>query len=383
VNRSLVLLICLALAMGMTSEAPASQSMTFDWEDGVSTALGTYGNANLENSTEQANQGTHSLKFTESPIASTPQAFIWWVTGLTDGDVIDASFYVYDVTLGVFASGRIWASYTSDPGDVNSYAGSAGGNSTYSAGTGWEQLSHSWTFDSDSGTRDGFVVQARIYSDTSDSIIYIDTAAITISSDVGIIYNAAGDVPVEMVSFVADAGQGQVDLTWETATETDNLGFNIYRAATSETERSAVNNGIVPGAGTTMMPQTYSFIDGDVVAGTTYLYWLEQVDFQGTTELFGPVSVTTPAALTEALSLSFAPVPVNESATISLSLPGAGNATLRLFDLQGREAAKIWEGETQGGVTSIGWDRGNLVSGVYMLRADSPFGNLSERLILK
>jgi len=369
--------------MVMTSVAAASQSMTFDWEDGVSTALGTYGNANLENSTEQANQGMHSLKFTESPISSTPQAFIWWVTGLTDGDVIDASFYVYDATFDTYASGRIWASYTSDPNDVNSYAGSAGGNNTYSSGTGWEQLAHSWTFDSDGGTRDGFVVQARIYSDTSDSIIFVDTAAITISSDVAIIYNAAGDVPVEMVSFAADARQGQVELVWETATETDNLGFNVYRTAASETERSVVNDGIVPGAGTTLMPQTYSFTDVDIVAGTTYLYWLEQVDFQGTTELFGPVSATTPAALTEALSLSFAPVPVNESATISLSLPSAGNATVRLFDLQGREAARVWEGETQSGVTTIGWDRGNLVSGVYMLRVDSQFGNLSERLILK
>ncbi len=380
-NRSLVLLISLALAMGMTTEAPASQSMTFDWEDGVSTALGTYGNANLENSTEQANQVTHSLKLTESPIDGTPQAFIWWVTGLTDGDVIEASFYVYDVTPSAAASGRIWAHYTDT--DVSSYAGSAGGNPAYSDGTGWDQLSHSWTFDSDTGTRDGFVVEARIYSGTSDSIIFVDTAAITISSDVGIIYNAAGDVPVEMVSFVANSHHGQVELTWETATETDNLGFNIYKTAASETERRAVNNGIVPGAGTTLMPQTYSFIDGNVVAGTPYLYWLEQVDFQGTTELFGPVSVTTPAALTEALSLSFAPVPVNESATISLSLPAAGNATVRLFDLQGREAAKVWQGETQGGVMTIGWDRGNLVSGVYMLRVDSQFGSLSERLILK
>lgn len=179
----------------------AEQNGTFDWEDGVTTALGTYGNAILENSTEQAHGGTHSLKITEDPLSGTPQTFIWWVTGLTDGDTITASFWVYDVTPATNPSGRIWAHYTSNPSDIDSYSGSAGGNSTYSDGTGWSQLSYDWTF-ADSGDDDGFVVEARIYSGDGANVIFVDDTAITVSSDTATVYAADGSVvPVELMSF--------------------------------------------------------------------------------------------------------------------------------------------------------------------------------------
>ncbi|MBC8527179.1 MAG: T9SS type A sorting domain-containing protein, partial [Candidatus Cloacimonetes bacterium] len=191
-----VLIFGLAMFLIMCQAAFAEQTRSYNWEDGIGTVLGSYGNAVLENSTEQAYEGTHSLKFTEDPIGGTPQAYIWWVTGLVDGDNIDASFYCYDVTPGAYPSGRIWAHYTSDPEDITSYAGSAGGNSTYSDGTGWSQLPYSWEFDSDGGSRDGFVVEARIYSVEDSNVIYVDFAEITVSSNTATIYNAAGDTPI-------------------------------------------------------------------------------------------------------------------------------------------------------------------------------------------
>ncbi|MBC8527781.1 MAG: hypothetical protein ISS28_06650 [Candidatus Cloacimonetes bacterium] len=186
-------LLSLVLLFGLMQPAFSEQSWSYSWEDGAGTELGFYGNAILENSTEQAYQGTHSLKITEEPIGDTPQVYIWWVKGLVDGDNIDASFYCYDMTLGSYPSGRIWAHYTSDPEDITSYAGTAGGNSTYSDGTGWSQLPYSWEFDSDGGSRDGFVVEARIYSAEGANVIYVDYAEINISSDTAIIYNAAGN----------------------------------------------------------------------------------------------------------------------------------------------------------------------------------------------
>ena len=112
---------------------------------------------------------------------------------MTDGDIIDASFWVYDFNEEAsYPKGRIWAHYTDDPTDIYSYAGSAGGNEEYST-IGWSQLSWSWTFDSSGGTRDGFVVEARIYSGSAapDNVIYIDSAAITVSSDTATIHSCA------------------------------------------------------------------------------------------------------------------------------------------------------------------------------------------------
>lgn len=193
-------IIIITLAVVTMAAAPLwAQTRTFDWEDGTSDALGVYGNAVVENSAEQAHGGTRSLKLTETPLGGTPQAFVWWVTGLTDGDTITASFWVYDVTPAASPSGRIWGHYTDT--DVNSYAGSAGGNSTYSDGTGWSELSYSWTFDSATGTRDGFVLEARIYSDTDGQAIYIDDTSITVTAaGTAVITAPDGSVPVELMS---------------------------------------------------------------------------------------------------------------------------------------------------------------------------------------
>lgn len=197
-----IVIITLAVVAMAAAPAWADQTGTFGWEDGVSTALGHYGdNVTYVNSDEQAHEGTRSLKITESPSSGTPQVFVWWVTGLVDGDTVTASFWVYDTVDSGNPSGRIWGHYTSDPMDVDSYSGSAGGNDTYSDGLGWSELIHTWTFAS-SGDDDGLMVEARIYSAADGDFIYVDDAVITVTSDTAIVYAADGSVvPVELMSF--------------------------------------------------------------------------------------------------------------------------------------------------------------------------------------
>lgn len=174
-----------AVALLATPVFAAQVTYNYGWEDGVGTILGSYGNVvdptNVTGSqvgeagtdpdftVPGPNSGDHYLHVAEEPHSSTPQAYVAFIEGLTDGDVVDASFFGYDVSPGLSPSLRVWGHYANS-GDVNSYAGSAGGNSTYTAGTGWDQVSHSWTFDSDSGTRDALVVEVRLYSyPTTDS----------------------------------------------------------------------------------------------------------------------------------------------------------------------------------------------------------------------
>lgn len=199
-NIAIVTLAIVALA---ALPAAAQQTRTFDWEDGTSDALGVYGNCTVENSTEQAHGGTHSLKVIETPLGGTPQAFVWWVTGLVDGDQITASFWVYDDTVDASPSGRIWGHYT-DAVDVTSYTGSASGNSTYSDGLGWSELSYTWTFDGTDPTHLGLVVEARIYAGAEFDAIYVDDASITVTSTADpapVIYAPDGSVPVELMAF--------------------------------------------------------------------------------------------------------------------------------------------------------------------------------------
>ena len=148
-------------------------STTCGWEDPLYVGpviLGSYGNlVNPVRQTQppgQVRTGTYSAQFTEAPHSSTPQAYLAFIERLRDGDTIDAGFWGYDVTPGASPSLRIWAAYATT-GDITDYQGSADGNSTYTDGTGWSEVTHSWTFDSDGGSRDALVVQARLYSTPS------------------------------------------------------------------------------------------------------------------------------------------------------------------------------------------------------------------------
>ena len=101
------------------------------------------------------------------------------------------------------------------------------------------------------------------------------------------------DIPpaLELLLFEATGGEEYVELSWETASETDNLGFNLYRATALDGERSQVNEELIP----TQVPPgspfgaVYQYADTTVVPKETYYYWLEVVDIYGQSELYGPV----------------------------------------------------------------------------------------------
>ena len=205
-------LILLAVLVLVAVPAAAQVSCCYGWEDG-GLILGYYGNVvdpmNVSGmqTGDDSNGGTYScpgayegdfyLHIAEEPLDSTPQAYIAFIEGLTDGDVITGSFYGYDVTPSASPSMRIWAHYAQS-GDVNSYAGSAGGNYDYTAGTGWDQVSHTWTFDSDLGTRDALVIEARLYSGSGGTRgdYWIDNVCVETTCDATVTF-PCGQSPVE------------------------------------------------------------------------------------------------------------------------------------------------------------------------------------------
>ena len=69
-------------------------SASYSWEDN-STILGSFSASHLEhtNDSEQALTGTFALKVNDiDPVDnSTPQSFVGWVFGLSDGDTVTAS----------------------------------------------------------------------------------------------------------------------------------------------------------------------------------------------------------------------------------------------------------------------------------------------------
>lgn len=111
----------------------------------------------------------------------------------------------------------------------------------------------------------------------------------------------APPLAVNLAQFEATSQPDGIRLTWETVSEIDNQGFNILRSQSPD-ELGALVAFVPsqsPGSG---QGHAYEWLDGDVTAGETYNYWLEDVDAGGATTLHGPVSATfqAPTAVTVA-----------------------------------------------------------------------------------
>jgi hypothetical protein len=97
---------------------------------------------------------------------------------------------------------------------------------------------------------------------------------------------------VYLDSFTATPQSNKVILNWTTAAEIDNAGFNLYRAESENGKYEQINASQIPAEGMTTIGATYEFIDTDAQNRKTYWYKLEDVDYNGTTMLHGPVKAT-------------------------------------------------------------------------------------------
>ncbi|OQW94881.1 MAG: hypothetical protein BWK77_08380, partial [Verrucomicrobia bacterium A1] len=96
--------------------------------------------------------------------------------------------------------------------------------------------------------------------------------------------------PVTLQSFTAARTDGGVFVRWQTGTEVDNLGFNVYRSDSADGPKTRLNQDLIPGLGTAS-GQDYELTDVSAAADSTYYYWLEDVSLRGQTELHGPAVV--------------------------------------------------------------------------------------------
>ncbi|MBN2001424.1 T9SS type A sorting domain-containing protein, partial [candidate division KSB1 bacterium] len=174
-------------------------------------------------------------------------------------------------------------------------------------------------------------------------------------------------VPVELAGFDISAFKNQISLTWSTATETNNLGFDIERRFKGDADYQKI--GFVEGAGTTTKQQFYTFHDtaGDV--GTVY-YRLKQIDTGGAFQYYEKNIVVFPPDRFM-LAQNF-PNPFNPSTTIGYEIAGDGDRlAIDVYDLLGRYVRSLVRENSRAGYHTAFWDgrdeQGQIVgSGVYM-----------------
>lgn len=78
-------------------------------------------------------------------------------------------------------------------------------------------------------------------------------------------------------------------IRWSTASEHDSFGYDVYRGSSPEGPFTVVNDEVIPGAGTTDLPQSYRFVDEAVEPDTTYWYYIESISLTGERRRITPI----------------------------------------------------------------------------------------------
>ena len=190
-------------------------------------------------------------------------------------------------------------------------------------------------------------------------------------------------VPVELTAFNATAQQNSVSLNWQTATETNNSGYELQRSETSnvkgQSEWQVV--GFIPGFGTTTEPKSYSFIDENVSSGN-YQYRLKQIDFDGTFEYSNTIDVEITSPTEFSLEQNY-PNPFNPSTNIKYTIGSRQFVSLKIFNSLGEEIETLVNEIQDAGVHSkLYIVNSTLPSGVYYYQLNAGGQALTSKMIL-
>jgi hypothetical protein len=187
-----------------------------------------------------------------------------------------------------------------------------------------------------------------------DWILVLDDEALDLPPP-GSIDNPAS---VKLLNFSARVDGNSVSLDWTINTEADNFGFEIQRSVDGKV---FVTIGFIDKSDDLSKVKKCTFLDKDLQAGQ-YSYRLKQVDEDGGFIISQVIQVDI--VIHFELKQNF-PNPFNATTTITYSLPIAGPVQLSLFNIGGKEVAKLIDEFQSAGTHSCSFDSSKFPSGLY------------------
>jgi hypothetical protein len=201
-------------------------------------------------------------------------------------------------------------------------------------------------------------------------------------------------VPVELSSFTAAVSADNiVNLMWVTQSETGVLGFYVLRNTENHLGSALTVSELIPATNTSEQ-QSYIFKDSEIHEDGLYYYWLQNSDFNGATQIHGPVSIqfTTNENSTPEIPLvtqlnPVYPNPFNPMAFIPFSLKEAATVNFEIYNARGQLMKRIPLGQKAAGNHRIEWDGNDdqghpCGTGIYQIRMTAGSESFSRKAVL-
>jgi hypothetical protein len=197
-----------------------------------------------------------------------------------------------------------------------------------------------------------------------------NTSAFSTSMDATIVA-----LPISLLDFSAHSNGSSVDLTWSTASETNNLRFDIERGSSGTAFEKI---GEVPGSLNSTTVRSYAFTDRHPLSGASY-YRLRQVDLDNNSSYSKVVVVNlnNPDG-----GIKIFPSAFTDNLNLTISTRTSDKLSVRLFDQQGRNVGS-WSLSPATGNNSFTINSGldNLSSGSYFLSIKGQTISYTQQLI--
>lgn len=186
-------------------------------------------------------------------------------------------------------------------------------------------------------------------------------------------------LPVEMTAFRAAMDGGAAVLSWQTASETNNAGFEVQHRGPEGEAFSALQ--FVEGAGTTEEAQRYRYRAEHLDPGT-HAFRLKQIDVDGVSTLTEERTVQVQTQRVVALHPN-TPNPFASRTKIGFTVASDGPARVEVYNLLGQRIATLFDGPaTAGKVHRLTVDSRNWASGAYFYTLRANGQRKTERMVV-
>jgi hypothetical protein len=201
------------------------------------------------------------------------------------------------------------------------------------------------------------------------------TVNFTTFSNFALANNIGGSnpLPINLISFKGTCNNNDADLTWSTASETNNNFFVIERS-----DDAIHFNAIaqIQGAGNSNTMLTYNYTDKNALSQAVNYYHLKQVDYDGKSTTSEIIAVQC-----NKVDDNFLRIGNSENyITLFFTYPPSGNLTVQIYDKIGR-CVHIQKFDAQQ-ATTFQIEKQTLSSGIYTLLISSPQEIISRKVVV-
>jgi hypothetical protein len=182
-------------------------------------------------------------------------------------------------------------------------------------------------------------------------------------------------LPIELVEFQAECVNGYSNITWTTASETNNDHF-ILESSLNGTDFNGI--ATIAGAGNSVIQNEYEYTDFSTHPGTIY-YRLAQVDYDGTTTYSDVVAVENCSG-----DLGEVNVFSNGAGTVNVNINSNAAAAfnVKIVDTRGRLILAPKELSVSEGTNTFNLNVKDVGFGIYYVIIENAFERSVSKLVL-